>query len=250
MTRVAPVVPAEGDLLCEGCGYALTGLDERSNCPECGRTIASSIGSGRRPPDWELDPPPGGKLVAFWRTTGCVLFRPTDFYRTIRTRGDERRALRFGRLHAVLAALLFGIAGSVHLSLFHPGFAADWWDIDDLSAGPAGTVILAAAAYLTLYLTVRVAARLTTWEATYRGLRLPLGVVRRGMAYNAAHYPLVALLTLLTVAGYAYLLRTERVAATTITTYLYVLCGEVVVFAAYLFNIYWIAMRNMLYANR
>ena len=57
-------------------------------------------------------------------------------------------------------------------------------------------------------------------------------------------------LTLVTIARYTYLLRVEWLSATTITTYLYVLCAEVVVFAAYLFNIYWIAMRNMLYANR
>ena len=34
------------------------------------------------------------------------------------------------------------------------------------------------------------------------------------------------------------------------TKYLYVLCGEVIVAAFYLFETYWIAMRNMMYANR
>ena len=33
------------------------------------------------------------------------------------------------------------------------------------------------------------------------------------------------------------------------TTYLYALCGEVVVGALYLFRTYWIGMRNMMYAN-
>ena len=34
------------------------------------------------------------------------------------------------------------------------------------------------------------------------------------------------------------------------TPYLYVLGAEVIVAAAYLFHTYWIAMRNMMYANR
>ena len=250
MTRVAPVVPADSDLLCEGCGYTLTGLPEGSNCPECGRTIASSVGSSRHLPAWEFDPPPGGAFVAFLTTTGSVLFRPKHFYLTIRTRGDVARAARFGRIHLALAAGLFGLAASIHMSLFHPGLRSGWFGINDAAAGPAGAVVLSAVAFLSLYITTRIAARLTTWEATYRGLRLPLGVVRRAMSYNAAHYPLVAFLTLLTISGYSFLLHAERVSPTTITTYLYVLCGEVVVFAVYLFKIYWIAMRNMLYANR
>jgi hypothetical protein len=32
--------------------------------------------------------------------------------------------------------------------------------------------------------------------------------------------------------------------------YLYVLCGEVVLGAFYLFKTYWIGMRNIMYANR
>ena len=34
------------------------------------------------------------------------------------------------------------------------------------------------------------------------------------------------------------------------TTYLYVLCAEVIVAAAYLFHTYWVGMRNIMYANR
>ena len=34
------------------------------------------------------------------------------------------------------------------------------------------------------------------------------------------------------------------------TTYLYVICAEVILAAVYLFKTYWIGMRNMMYANR
>src|SRR5439155_6058558 len=52
MTRVAPAIPAEADLLCEFCGYTLNGLPAESNCPECGMPIASSLGQKRTPPPW------------------------------------------------------------------------------------------------------------------------------------------------------------------------------------------------------
>ena len=50
--------------------------------------------------------------------------------------------------------------------------------------------------------------------------------------------------------GYAYLIWNDMVdAVSTTTTYLYVLSAEVVIAAIYLFKTYWIAMRNMMYAN-
>ena len=104
--------------------------------------------------------------------------------------------------------------------------------------------------WLTLWLTTVAAARLTAWEANYRGIRLPIHVVRRAMYYHAAHYPPVALLTLAIVAGYAAALRFDYAGANTITIYLYVLCGAIIAAAAYLFHTYWIGMRNMMYANR
>src|SRR4051812_49598289 len=60
MTRVAPIVPAESDLLCEACGYTLNGLPEDSNCPECGKPIRESIGSERQVPRWERE---GGRTM-------------------------------------------------------------------------------------------------------------------------------------------------------------------------------------------
>lgn len=53
-----------------------------------------------------------------------------------------------------------------------------------------------------------------------------------------------------TVLGYRLALHWGWLSGTTGMVYLYVLCGEVIVAAAYLFNTYWIAMRNLMYANR
>ena len=96
----------------------------------------------------------------------------------------------------------------------------------------------------------RLAAALTTWEAGYRGLRLPLPVVLRGMHYHAAHYLPVGLAAAATVLGYQFLLAMDWISGDTGERYLYLLCGEIVIAAGYLFSTYWTAMRNLMYANR
>jgi len=59
-------------------------------------------------------------------------------------------------------------------------------------------------------------------------------------------------LALATVVGYRLLYRFHVLQLTLATTqgYLYVLSGEVIIGAVYLFQTYWIGMRNMMYANR
>ena len=237
MTRVAPITPAENDLLCERCGYTLNGLPAASNCPECGTPIDESIQSDRTPPPWEQ--PQRSRFVTFVETSADVIVRPTYFYRTSTTRGDVDRAKSFGHIHWQIATLLFAAAGTVHASVFFPG------ERSLLMFG-----VLLVGTYLTLWLTTMAAARLTAWEANYRGIRLPLPVIRRGMYYHAAHYLPVAVLTLAIVAGYAVALRYQFAGPQTITSYLYTLCAAIIVAAAYLFHTYWIGMRNMMYANR
>ena len=245
MTRVAPLVPAESDLLCEGCGYTLTGLPDSSNCPECGKPIAESVGSTRQLPAWERE---GGRTIGnLIATFAEILFRPTHFYQNLATRREIRPARQFATIFWIVTALLFGTAMYGHLG-WYLTWGMSWMG---LSGKPALwiAITLILITYTALHGITYVAARLTTWEATYRGLRLPINVVLRGMYYHAAHYVPVALFVAFTVYGYQWFERTHPGKITT-DTYLYALCGEVIVFAGYLFNTYWIGMRNMMYANR
>ncbi|CAN5412696.1 hypothetical protein BH09PLA1_BH09PLA1_27820 [soil metagenome] len=246
MARVAPVVPAETDILCEKCGYTLSGLPESGNCPECGQPIAASTIEDRREvPRWEQSDSPGA--VDFLATTLAVVLHPTRFFRSLTTRGQIAPARRFAGRQWIISSILFGSAAFFH---------ADWYvDLNAANRMPlfVKPVILVAMIVATFYATLgvtRLAAKLTNWEATYRGLRMPLVPVMRGMYYHAAHYLPVGFVALATILGYTQLYDFGFLPASSATTYLYVLCGEVVLGAIYLFQTYWIAMRNMMYANR
>ena len=247
MTRVATVVPAESDLLCEACGYTLNGLPDGSNCPECGKPVAESIGSQRQIPQWERE---GGRTFgAFLATSTEIIFRPTRFYKNLATRREIKPARQFATLHWIITSILFGLAMYAHLGWYLT------WGMSWMGLRGAPSIWIAAAliviTYLVLHGVTYVAARLTTWEAAYRGLRLPLNVVLRGMYYHAAHYLPVALAVAITVWANSMWEHFHRGASVpSYDTYLYVLCGEVILFAGYLFNTYWIGMRNMMYANR
>jgi hypothetical protein len=236
MPRVAPNVPAETDLLCESCGYTLNGLPPGGNCPECGTPLESSTSPDKRQLSaWERD-------RAFFATTAAAIFHPSRFFRQTITRGNLPAAQRFGTIHTAIASALFAGAGILHLS-FESGRPLS------LFAGAIGWFILAISTLGLLTLTTRIAARLTTWEATYRGYRLPLPVVQRALAFHAAHYLPVALAALATTAAYQIALAINPNFALHGMAYLEVLSAEVVLGAVYLFNTYWIAMRKMMYAN-
>ena len=242
MARVAPVVPAETDILCERCGYTLNGLPESGNCPECGEPIVASIGDNlRHPAPWEVTP----TWIGFVATTVAVLFRPTRFFRSITTRTNIPPARQFAKWHWILASLLFATTAYCHAN-WYLAFSGGIWAPIRRTTMWFGLVI---GTFLTLTYITKLAAKLTNWEATYRGLRMPLTPVTRGMYYHAAHYLPVGLIALLTVVGFTQLYSRGFLPATSATTYLYVLCIEVVLGAVYLFQTYWIAMRNMMYAN-
>lgn len=248
MTAYMTSIPAETDVLCEGCGYTLNGLPGGAKCPECGKPTAESSPALRRPATWERHGTRFGGIFQFIRTTLEVLFRPTAFYRTLATRESRKRSRQFALVHWTVVSFLFALAAYFHLKWFLETNALPL-GAEKLDKPVAAVFCLTVITCLFLLGITRLAATLTTWEAGYRGLRLPLPVVLRGLDYHAAHYLPVGIVAAGTVVGYHLLRYRHLVSSLSETRYLYILCAEVVVAAVYLFWTYWIGMRNMMYAN-
>jgi len=245
MTHALTNISAETDFLCEACGYTLSGLPPDTNCPECGNSAAISAASLRGPAPWDR---PGAGVFAFISTTFQVLFHPTRFYRSLATRYGRERSHWFGLIHTTIVSLIMGSAFYIHITWFL--YLMTLYRVRDLiGAAVPGIFTYSAMVFFTLFVSTRIAARLTAWEANYRGLRLPTNVVLRGLDFHAVHYLPVAIVTLATVAGWRALIHAGILAPWTNVDYLYAISGEVVASAAYLFWTYWIGMRNMMYAN-
>lgn len=259
MASSAQSTPAESDSLCEGCGYRLNGLPPDSRCPECGKPGLESLGDHRKPTAWELS---SGRRAPFalLTTAIAVILHPARFYRNLATRNPDPAARHFGEIFWLITSLLFAWAGFEHLSwtlglspINHGGHFELWLGtvhIGQAIAEPAIFIVLAALSYFFLNWITHLAATLTTWEAGYRGYRLPRAVVLRGMYYHAAHYLPVAAIAAATVVTFRHLLDSGIINDARGPTYLLVLSAEVVLGAFYLFETYWIGMRNMMYANR
>ena len=244
MTPAAAPVPADSDVLCEHCGYTLNGLPPDGRCPECGQPVAESLQhSGRGLTAWESD----GK---FWATTTRVVLRPSDFYRHLQTRVEERyekAAGQFAFCHWLAAAFLSAMAAFIHY--FFPEFGSGGLDRVVSLIATVGIVLATFTGLGLIFATTLLAAWLTTWEAGWRGYRLPRAVVLRGLHYHAAHLVPVAAAFLLVTGGYRLLVGLGVLDYTSLVAYLIVLSAVVVVGLLYLFWTYWIGMKNMLYAN-
>jgi len=238
-------VPEANLILCEGCGYVLSGLGGGSErCPECGKPVAESKPNLRQPSEWQQK----GTMASLVRTTAMVLFRPSRFFRYLAVRQEDAKAARsFAVVHFGVCGVILGMAFYLH---------AQWYVSMISVLSPRAQLMLIAVLPVlciigvlgALYAATEIGGQLTAWEAAYRGLRLPMDVVRRAMHYHSAHYLPVALAALVTTAGFRIWVATGN-GALYGTQYLYVLCVEIVVCAAYLFKTYWIGMRNVMYAN-
>jgi hypothetical protein len=173
-----------------------------------------------------------------------VLVRPSAFYRMLATRVRSSAGLQFACFHWGLASILLGPAAWLHVAWYQQfivGSPVGIWP---------GFLGMTVGTFVLLWVVAEAAAKLTSWEATYRGLRMPTEIVKRALYFHAPHYLPVAFIAAATIIGYILLLLAHRVLGPqSATTYLYALCGEVIAGAVYLFYTYWIAMRNIMYAN-
>jgi hypothetical protein len=241
----ASTSPSELDLLCESCGYVLKNLPAEGRCPECGELISNSLPSLRKPSPWEQGSRP--TLQGFVRTTLAVIFVPSRFFRSLSIWTPIDRSRSFALIHQLIASILLGIAGNVHLSWLLTLAAPS-------KKAPFPWYLVAAGVTLAVFLTMAgiliAAARLTHWEATYRGLRMPLPVVKRGLRFHIAHCLPVALVCSAIIFGYYLLMRYRLIDASHDLHYLYILSTAAIASAIYLFLTYWISMKNLMYANR
>ncbi len=239
-------VPAETDILCEHCGYGLNGLPTDSRCPECGELIAdSTVGDGRVPPPWEQ---PGSTRVRFVRTVQGVVLTPTAFFRRLQTRSDHDRSYGFARRVHWLAAAMLGLTGAFHADVLQQV------SLDGLHFKLLGTLlgapVLMVIVFVVLAGVTRLASALTRLEGNFWGYRMPANAVRRAMNFHSAQLLPVAAVALVTVITYRYLRSFEVLSGLWDIRYLIVVCIEVLAGAGYLFRTYWIAMKNIMYANR
>jgi hypothetical protein len=244
MSRVATLVPDETDILCEGCGYTLKGLPQTGNCPECGKPIEQSLGIHRELGAFERRP----SLWSFLSTSAQIWFAPAHFYASVLTRTTTPTSLTFARIHRALAALLFAAAFCAHafwvlVTMIRPP------SLDILTLAFAGFIV-AIVTYALLEGITALAGWLSAIEARYWGMRLPRLVVVRALRFHSACYLPVGLLAVSIVWGNQILLSRRLILESSASLYLYTLCAAVIVSAVYLFVMYWIAMKNMMYANR
>ena len=240
-------VPAEHELLCEHCGYGLNGLPTVGLCPECGEPVAdSTTADGRGLPPWER--PKLSGLARLVQTTRGVVFSPRQFFRRMLARAHLGRSRVFAMVQHWLAAYFFSIAIVIHL-LFVAG--GRWDVVTSVFIGLLGGTALTPFLFAAIAFTTWLVSKLSTLESRYHGFRLPAATVTRALHYHAAHLLPVSMFTAAIVATYRILLATGTLPrGDSELPYLITLCAWVVISAGYLFGTYWLAMRNLVYANR
>ncbi len=145
----------------------------------------------------------------------------------------------------VLAALMNSATIILHYhSTMQMGPAINW-----LPSLALQILFLPAICYLIWWGSFELIGYLSTVEGRYWGYRMHRSHVRRAIQYVVIHLPMVSLLPLSIVCIYCFMISIQMEFGLYMLQYLYVLSGASVICAIYLFKIYWIAMKAMLYGN-
>lgn len=91
-------------LLCESCGYDLTGSPPSSSCPECGRPVADSLPERRTGTPWQLRRGPSPWI----RTLVLILTKPRAVWESVSISGSGGWSLLL--VNAVVAGLVPAVA--------------------------------------------------------------------------------------------------------------------------------------------
>lgn len=100
--------PAEGPgwepwkVLCENCGYSLTGQQLRGHCPECGQPVSYSMPAGRRPTPLAAARGHVSAVSGFLITYSAAVTKG-DFFKRIPVHADLGTARRF----AIWSSIVF-----------------------------------------------------------------------------------------------------------------------------------------------
>lgn len=236
-------VPSEDLLLCEHCGYIVSNIPGSHLCPECGKPIADSLPSNRKPPLWETDKGVG----VFLRTTVDLILHPLGFYKALTPRGDNNRSRKFARIHIFIASLLFALCMVIQLRWILSLMGIERERIPWIVLGSGIPLLLSTMLFFKILNAMTVT--LTVWESGFRGFRLPRAVVQRAMHYHTARYLPVAVVALGTIGWFHGFLAMKWITEELSARFLYILSAEVLIGAGYLFGNYVAAMFRLMRAN-
>lgn len=117
---VRDVSPIERPPTCEACGYNLKTIPPESRCPECGVSVATSLGPDARTGTAWQRRGESGWLVAWWQCTVTAVNRPIELGRQLRVISPETEHRAFLALH-LPAIFLIGMAGVLTFAVLEDG---------------------------------------------------------------------------------------------------------------------------------
>ncbi|UCD30243.1 MAG: hypothetical protein JSV03_07180, partial [Planctomycetota bacterium] len=102
--------------LCEKCGYILTGLTAKDNCPECGQPIVESLPESRQPSPFAPANNIVGRIRGFCKTfIGALMGR--GFYQRLAVHDSHAVARRFAVWTSIICGPVFFFVGLSVLKL-------------------------------------------------------------------------------------------------------------------------------------